>query len=136
MKNDKHTAGPLVANGNAIEEDKREGARQLGAAYYDTPDMEPGEVGANARLWAASPDLLRACDAALTLFDGLDVRHTGRSHPLREQIRAAVLAARGASDARGELPEREGHRRQCRIARDDQAAELGATTNNPQETTR
>ena len=93
----KHTQGPLVANGNSIEEDKRIGARLLGSAYHDVPDMESGGVLANARLWAASPDLLAACEALLETVSAegeLSRLSTLSLLEVRELARLAVEKAR------------------------------------------
>jgi hypothetical protein len=69
----------------------------IGRAYAHTESLSVGVSGgdalpaeANARLWAASPDLLRACEAALKALRPL----AGDTATLRE-IQRAVAKARG-----------------------------------------
>lgn len=62
MSAGKHTPGPWVLNGRAVEEDKGRRARVV--AYVEEENNDDNE--ANARLIAAAPDLLaehiEACD--------------------------------------------------------------------------
>ncbi len=90
----KHTPGPLIANGRSIEENKRH-ARVLGIAYdasFNTPDVTLKEAEANARLWAAAPELLAALEG---LFED-DV--SGVLSDKRSSVKnalAAIAKARG-----------------------------------------
>lgn len=62
-----------------------------------TRDDQPGENAANARLFAAAPDLLRACEYTIDLLDHLSSREyaTGGDRPAREELIASVAKAKG-----------------------------------------
>ena len=58
MSESKHTAGPWIANGTAIEEN-RSPAHVIGHVSTGSIENEE-EVAANANLFAAAPDMLDA----------------------------------------------------------------------------
>ena len=99
-----HTPGPWVASRDTYRD--RAHRRDAVAAWVERREaddlwiVEAGDgssvlVGgeANARLIAAAPDLLAACEAALRAFEDMEDRA-----PIEEcrQLRAAIARTRGA----------------------------------------
>jgi hypothetical protein len=70
----KHTSGPWATGGNVYSHSRtavmQEESALLVAEVCDWPDEETDR--ANARLIAAAPDLLAACQAELEVYDGMD----------------------------------------------------------------
>ncbi len=59
-------------------------------------DCGSGDVRANARLIAAAPDLLEACELIVSAFDQLAPMSSARNEPLQiNAARAAIAKARG-----------------------------------------
>ncbi len=84
----KHTPGPWMSDGPEVMADDYQ--KHIGTAWNNSL-VEPDESIANAQLFAAAPDLLAACIAAL---------HTLRSAHLEaseawEQIVAAIAKTTG-----------------------------------------
>lgn len=94
MTQSKHTQGPWVVNGQAIETDEKWST--LIAHAYDERDNGPAEpmASANARLIAAAPEMLEALRktrAALGEASRGDIRYT----PLLLEADAAIRKATG-----------------------------------------
>lgn len=83
-----HTPGPWQFDGQVIlDEDGSHVASPIGCDTVDCDD----EAIANARLIAAAPDLLAACEAFLGEIDEIDA--CGQRHGIGAEIIAAVEAA-------------------------------------------
>lgn len=100
----KHTPGPWVARQEFSNrwriEVPRDGFVPVSVAIVTTTVLEMGandkDTGANARLIAAAPDLLAACEFALT---------TPGMIKGRDAMMKAVAAARGLSSATSTVSE-------------------------------
>lgn len=70
MSEHKHTDGPWEANvehsGDVFSEDL-----QIADCDFPQGELETEEIEANARLCAAAPDLLEACEATVKVYDGM-----------------------------------------------------------------
>lgn len=97
----KHTPGewtvhPIWNNNPCIENG---GVFEVEEAHYDVKErLEEGcdverVIAANARLIAAAPELLEACQSSLSDLLGHGLGFT----PLAEQLRAAIAKATGAA---------------------------------------
>lgn len=103
MNEPRHTPGPWEVDdcGNICG-----GGAALAAVYgaedfpclpeedYDAVNVE---CAANARLMAAAPDLLAACEKALEFWHSDHPNDTGEAMDAREFIRRAVARAKGES---------------------------------------
>ncbi len=89
-----HTPGPLI-----VLEDEE-------GCIVDTPYEREGADGAlayvayhdDALLYAAAPDLLAACEAALAWWDNVPKTIDHMNPPWLDQLRAAIAKAHGATD--------------------------------------
>ncbi len=112
IERSKHTPGPWRAGrpdmrtivdgvpSKWVYGPEREGGNGYIAVASGTASADWDEVMANARLIAAAPDLLEACEAALANLDYL--REQWGFHASREmtgKLRAAVAKANGETDA-------------------------------------
>ncbi|MGC1273212.1 MAG: hypothetical protein WBC44_05855 [Planctomycetaceae bacterium] len=100
----KHTPGPLIAVKGIDDEPERwtvvvDGPKQWLVATIE--NGAPGDTleteGANARLFAAAPDLLAACKEALSIETNIGPRDTtvGRHEPLIQRLRDVIKNAEG-----------------------------------------
>lgn len=89
MTKHKHTPGPWDVE-HDTEIIAAEGQR-IAEADTRSINFVNGEATANAHLIAAAPDLLRACEWALSMMDG------GRLEEDIMHLRAAIAKARGGS---------------------------------------
>ena len=108
MSDAKHTPGPWTAQ-RAPKPTRHwvvniPGDHPLVVGRTGGPDDIHERDGANARLMAAAPDLLAACEASLDAHHnahdtGLAVRYPVREceHPICATLRAAIAKARGES---------------------------------------
>jgi len=91
----KHTPGPWLVDPERPYVVTDDAHNPMDVAYSECD----GQVGlANARLIAAAPDLLAACEAADKWFDGWCASATCCAHTGKEvhlQIRAAIAKAEG-----------------------------------------
>lgn len=95
MSDTKHTPGPWEYESGSIWSDL---AGRIGRADRDNPTTCPTERDANARLMAASPELLAACELALRILDrdGLQhIRGEAWTDGERERLELAVAKAKG-----------------------------------------
>jgi len=97
----KHTPGPWTLGADGGLTLRREGACDDVAHYYSNEIMQlpPDLTMANAKLIAAAPDLLEACEAALDeVWDGetLAVKDALSLSQIRDKCRAAIAKARMA----------------------------------------
>jgi hypothetical protein len=106
-----HTPGPwhVVPNGNCyvkrpewatmrIEQDPDKATAELAVALVITDCETLGEQGeSNARLIAASPELLAFAKAFIALFRDSDMRPEDECHELYELATAAVAKAEGGA---------------------------------------
>lgn len=90
-----HDLGDTTDYALAVETDDA-AACEIALVY--TGDVASDQAEADARLIAASPDLLAACRAA---FDYLDHAPVGPADGLLPQLAAAILKARGEEAASG-----------------------------------
>lgn len=97
----KHTPGPwVVANGHQVWHNGHntvESPRICTLQNAGEPVAQLGrdEMTANARLIAASPDLLAACEAALALLDVNHAHwHLRPEGPVFTQLRSAIALAK------------------------------------------
>jgi hypothetical protein len=89
-----HTPGPWEWS---------EDARELPEIFAPSGDAlaevykAPGSDGAraNARLIAAAPDLLEACEGMLAILEGSSKRSGGWEGAFADSVRAAIAKARG-----------------------------------------
>jgi hypothetical protein len=89
----KHTPGPWkVGPTNLGNEIFIQDHRDIGITLVFPRTDKPDPIKANARLIAAAPDLLAACESALVMWAGDDIK--------LETIRQAIAKARGTDDAR------------------------------------
>ena len=116
MTKRKHTPGPWVVDLDqsftlggdvvsveAVTPDGREVVREVCSLMLDTDDHPDGpewlEDAANARLVSAAPDLLTACDRALSLIADVEQQMEGlhRMHlrNVAETLRKAIAKAEG-----------------------------------------
>lgn len=86
----KHTHGPWITNGRAIEQDADDDA--LVVAYAE--DEQNDDWEANARLIAAAPDLLEACKIALAETLRAN-EHFKSVSPATAMLEAAIAKAEG-----------------------------------------
>lgn len=96
--NTKHTPGSWVfAYGSVYREDTLHDESSIRIALMDRnePHTTPCERDANARLIAAAPDLLAACEAAMLLYDLPNIDLAGSAQVVRDQIKAAIAKAKG-----------------------------------------
>jgi len=94
-----HTPGPWVARESDPEGDWRHSMWVDGASSVPVADVRgyhDGSDHANARLIAASPDLLRACERLLGEIDG-DIPRTACAET-EDMLRAAIARARGEGE--------------------------------------
>ena len=70
-------------------------ARVMRSAGRGPLGISEGEAEANARLIAAAPDLLEACEAALGFVEELEQRGIVADWSRKDQLRAAIDKARG-----------------------------------------
>lgn len=68
-----------------VEDDLQQGGRVMSKHTTD----------ANARLIAAAPDLLAACQEFMSLFHDSDMRPEDECHELAATVRAAIAKATG-----------------------------------------
>ena len=87
----KHTPGPWYASGSYIE--KTPSGHRFTIAEVFRHNV--GQCKANARLIAAAPDLLAACELALTLLEDLTTEEFSRGgdRPARVALQAALARA-------------------------------------------
>lgn len=101
--NSKHTPGPWVVgaqldhlNRLTIRCQPRDGHL---VALVELPSGGPAEMRATAALIAAAPDLLAACEAALTEFESWepDADPMDPAEVVKETLRAALTRVKGAT---------------------------------------
>lgn len=92
----KHTPGPFVASKGVEDEPERWQVCVDGPSMWIVATIEngaPGDTleteGANARLFAAAPDLLAACKGLLTFAVPFDPEATKRVYAARRAIAKA-----------------------------------------------
>jgi hypothetical protein len=99
-----HTPGPLKASKGWDDDSERwvvvaDGPRQYHVATIE--NGQPGDTceteGHTARLFAAAPDLLAACQAFIELANDCDMRPEDETHELYGVIRRAISKATEAS---------------------------------------
>lgn len=82
----------------ALTPDGKMVTREVANLLFDTDEWPDGEGwledAANARLIAAAPDLLAACERCLAHFDRIRPEHLDPS-PMAEQVRKAITKAKG-----------------------------------------
>jgi hypothetical protein len=87
----KHTPEPWVVNGSAIETDYASDNVAI-AHIYDTDENGPNEYVANAKLIAAAPDLLEACEAVIKYFGNPNKR---TQFDVERDLLTAIARAKG-----------------------------------------
>ena len=99
----KHTPGPLTVHPQGDACGIYDGEKLIGDAYGRAPapwELPTYPAQANAQLWAAAPELLEACKAALVELEGLDATFEGLDESTYESLfilRAAIAKAEGTT---------------------------------------
>ena len=94
-----HTLGPWETRGFVISKDYygRYGHRSVAIVSASTGMCTVAEARANARLIAAAPDLLAACEATLNAMDAGVINGSVAiiTAPIKSSLRAAIAKAKG-----------------------------------------
>lgn len=100
MTEQKHTPGPLVADGPFI---RSADGLLLGTTNCTLRTVSEAEAHANAMLWAAAPELLAACKVAESAIDlSIDAEELKPSEAwagILGTIRAAIAKVEGVEPA-------------------------------------
>ena len=94
MKTQSHTPGPWDIFPNATKQEITIGNAHTHAPLVEASAVVPGldhSAWANARLIAAAPELLAACEQSLITLDPMDNDHA----ELYRSLRAAIAKAKG-----------------------------------------
>lgn len=89
-----HTPGPLTITHNGLMIAKTGDLDTIIGHCYDNP-VRAVDGYANARLWAAAPELFEACEAFLRFMDTIDVATPGLNSKLYKQAYMAIAKAKG-----------------------------------------
>jgi hypothetical protein len=94
MSNTQHTPGPWIYDDRYVNVIAEDGRAIAGRPAWSS--LSPDSEEADARLIAAAPELLEACEAALFALDcAINLQGLQLLIPTADKVRAAIAKAKG-----------------------------------------